>query len=45
MTMLYTMTKLGTAQNVTDDVEKLLGHKPISFKQYVEDYKQYFQKI
>ena len=44
MTMLYTMTKLGTAQNVTDDVEKILGRNPISFKQYVEDYKQYFKK-
>jgi len=42
MTMLYIMTKLGTAQKVTDDVEKILGHKPISFKQCVEDYKQYF---
>ena len=45
MTMLYTMTKVGTAQIVTDDAEKLLGHKPIGFKQYVEDYQRYFQKI
>ncbi|MEW9052135.1 MAG: SDR family oxidoreductase [Neobacillus sp.] len=44
MTMLYTMTKLGTARNVTDDVEKILGRKPIRFKQYVEDYKHHFNK-
>ena len=42
MTMLYTMTKLGTAKNVTDDVEKLLNHKSITFREYVEDHKQYF---
>lgn len=44
MTMLFTMTKLGTAQNVTDDAEKLLKRKPITFRQYVEDYQQYFLK-
>jgi hypothetical protein len=38
------MTKLGTAQNVTDDAEKLLKRKPITFKQYVEDYRQSFLK-
>ena len=42
MTMLYTMTKLGTAKNVTDDAEKLLNRKPITFREYVEDHKQYF---
>ena len=42
MTMLYTMTKLGTAKNVTDDVEKLLNRKSITFREYVEDHKQYF---
>ena len=40
--MLYTMTKLGTAKNVTDDAEKLLNRKPITFREYVEDHKQYF---
>jgi uncharacterized protein YbjT (DUF2867 family) len=44
MTMLYTMTKLGTARNVTDDAEKILGRKPIRFQQYVEDYKHHFKK-
>ena len=42
MTLLYTMTKLGTAKNVTDDAEKLLNRKPITFRKYVEDHKQYF---
>lgn len=42
MTMLYTMTKLRTAQKVTNDAERLLKRKPISFKQYVEDYQEYF---
>jgi uncharacterized protein YbjT (DUF2867 family) len=40
MTMLYTMTRLGTANVITQDVEWLLGRKPISFQQYVKDYRQ-----
>ncbi|MEH7110998.1 SDR family oxidoreductase [Neobacillus niacini] len=44
MTMLYTMTKLGTAQTVTGTVEKLLNRKPITFRQYVESHRNYFQK-
>lgn len=44
MAMLYTLTKLGTAQKVTDEAEKLLKRKPISFRKYVEDYKQEFLK-
>ena len=42
MTMLYTMTKLRTAKNVTEDAEKLLNRKPITFREYIEDHKQYF---
>ena len=42
MTMLYTMTKLGTAKKVTDVAEKLLQRKPNSFRDYVEDYKKDF---
>lgn len=42
MTMLYTMTKLGTAQKVTDDAERILNRKPITFKQYAVDYQRYF---
>lgn len=37
---LYTSTRFGMAESVTDEVEKLTGRKPISFKQYVMDYKE-----
>lgn len=39
MTLLYLMTKLGTAKDITDDLEKLIGREPISFKQYAIDHK------
>jgi uncharacterized protein YbjT (DUF2867 family) len=44
MTILYTMTKLGTAKDVTDTIELLLKRKPITFRQYVIDHKQWFQQ-
>ncbi|MGJ7921661.1 SDR family oxidoreductase [Neobacillus sp. LXY-4] len=44
MTMLYIMTKLGTAKSVTDTTETLLKRKPFTFKQYVEDHKEFFKK-
>jgi len=37
---LYTSTRLGLAEPITDEVEKLTGHKPITFRQYVLDYRQ-----
>ena len=37
---LYTSTRFGMAESVTDEVEKLTEHKPISFRQYVMDYKE-----
>lgn len=40
MMFLYLMTKLGTAKEITHDLEKLLGREPISFKQYVIDHKE-----
>ncbi|OLS40042.1 SDR family oxidoreductase [Bacillus sp. MRMR6] len=43
MTLLYLMTKLGTARHTTQEAEKILKRKPITFKQYIEDHKQYFQ--
>lgn len=43
MTLLYIMTKLGTAKRVTDDLEKIIGRKPTSFKKYVEDYSYYWE--
>lgn len=39
MTGLYTATRFGQADIVTDKVERLTGRKPVSFRQYVEDYK------
>lgn len=42
MTLLYLMTKLGTAKDITYDLEKLIGREPISFKRYVMDHKDYW---
>ena len=39
MTLLYLMTKLGTAKDITYDLERIIQREPISFKQYVEDHK------
>lgn len=36
---LYTSTRFGMAELVTQQAEQLLGRKPISFQQYVQDYK------
>jgi hypothetical protein len=38
MMMLYTSTKSGMADVITNELENLTGHKPISFRQYVIDY-------
>lgn len=43
MMMLYIMTKLGTAEKVTDEAELLLGRRPISFEEYAKDHKHYWQ--
>ncbi|QOR64609.1 SDR family oxidoreductase [Cytobacillus suaedae] len=40
MTILYVMTRLGTAEKTTDDLEKLLKRKPISFEQYAKDFQE-----
>lgn len=42
MTLLYLMTKLGTAKDITYDLEELIGREPISFKQYARDHKDYW---
>jgi len=36
---LYTSTRFGMADVVTDEVKNLLGREPITFKQYTMDYK------
>jgi len=44
MTILYTMTKFGTAKTITHDLEKILTRKPITFEQYVKDHEEDFKK-
>lgn len=44
MTMLYLLTRMGTAEKVTDDLEKVLQRKPISFKQFACDHKGIWEK-
>ena len=44
MMFLYLMTKLGTAKDITNDLKTLLGREPISFKQYVTDYKEWWER-
>ena len=39
MTGLYLSTRNGMAEPVTNEVERILGKKPITFKQYTQDYK------
>jgi uncharacterized protein YbjT (DUF2867 family) len=36
---LYTSTRFGMAEPVTNEVERLIGRKPITFRQYVQDYR------
>jgi uncharacterized protein YbjT (DUF2867 family) len=40
VTGLYLSTRFGMAKTVTDEVERLLGREPISFKQYTADYRE-----
>ncbi len=39
VTLLYTMTRLGNAREITRDVEQILGRMPISFEQFAYDYR------
>ncbi len=36
---LYTSTRFGMAEPITAEVERLIGRKPITFKEYTQDYK------
>lgn len=38
MVGLYMSTRMGMAKNVTKDLEKLLGRKPGTMEEYIEDY-------
>lgn len=44
MTMLYLMTSLGTANKVTQDVERVLKREPHSFKEFAVDHKNVWIK-
>jgi len=37
---LYTSTRFGMADVVTDEVEKLIGRKPITFEQFTKNHKE-----
>ena len=37
---IYTATRLGMADRVTDDVEAILGRPPRSFREFAEDYRE-----
>lgn len=43
VTALYTITRFGNAKQVTDDVKHLLGRAPITFSQFVMDYRAQWQ--
>jgi len=39
MAGLYLSTRFGMAEPVTNEVERLTGRKPVTFRQYVQDYR------
>ena len=41
---IYTTARLGLAGRVTDDTRRLLGRKPRSLREYVQDYKAHFER-
>lgn len=40
MTALYTSTRFGMAEPVTDEVQRITGRKPIPFQQYAREYRE-----
>jgi uncharacterized protein YbjT (DUF2867 family) len=40
VTLLYTITRMGNANEVTHDVEDILHREPIRFEQFAQDYQQ-----
>ncbi|MBL8152805.1 MAG: SDR family oxidoreductase [Anaerolineae bacterium] len=40
---LYTITRFGNAKQVSQDVQRVLGRSPISFDQFVRDYRDCWQ--
>lgn len=43
MVMLYLITQLGNAKEVTDTAEKVLGHEPKTIENYIQDYQEDFK--
>ena len=44
LTALYTITRFGNAKTVNSDVAEILGRAPISFDQFIEDYRLVWQQ-
>ena len=42
MVGLYTATRMGSGEAVTDDVERLLGRPPMTMRRYIEDHSGYW---
>lgn len=42
MTMLYAITKMGTAKKITEETRNLLKREPIKFEEYAKDFKHYW---
>ncbi|MFM8322553.1 MAG: SDR family oxidoreductase [Chloroflexota bacterium] len=43
-TWLYSNTRSGMAARVTGEVQRITGRAPITMRQYVQDYRQYWEK-
>ncbi|MDF5724489.1 MAG: SDR family oxidoreductase [Rhizonema sp. PD37] len=43
MAAIYTTARLGLADSITSDVEQLLLRPPLTLRQYIEDYQQFWQ--
>jgi hypothetical protein len=44
MILIYNTNRFGLAAKVTHDVERILGRKPISVREFAEDLKQVFTR-
>ena len=42
MVAIYTSARLGLAGNITPDTEQLLNRSPLTIRQYIEDYRQFW---
>lgn len=42
MLAIYTTARLGLADNITPDTEQLLNRSPLTMRQYIEDYRQFW---